>query len=92
MTIHGADIEITLVDGLKGKEEVELLGEADFEAKKISIRKDSASKYEILAHEMAHHGLEYSGLRELIDTNMEEAICVALEKTFGPLLKELMSG
>lgn len=66
----------------------------EFDNSTFTLRINSAYAYpvRVLVHEMTHAGLAESGLDELLDPKMVEAICCAMEQTFGPLLKEYING
>lgn len=84
VVIHGQPYTVTVAD--IGREHMGLFCS---ETQTITIHSVCNVPYRVLAHELAHGGLFESGLSELLTDAQQEAICVAMEQTFGPILKEL---
>lgn len=84
--VHGVKVSISVED--TGDKH----GEFSSDENLITIGEGSKlCPFRILSHEMTHAGLMISGVSEVLDEKTEEAICVAMEGTFGPLLRLLKS-
>ena len=81
VTIFGKEIKVEVTDNLDD----DVLGE--FRAQeKIIYLSDFAGK-ETLLHEVAHAALHYSGISEMLDEKLEEAICTCMEYGLAQYIK-----
>jgi hypothetical protein len=67
-------------------------GEYDRHECRISIDKkvtDVEYRLRTLVHEMVHAGLDVSGLTEILDEKIEEALCIAMEQVVVPNIETL---
>ena len=82
--VAGVDVVITYPTNLDNPDEV---GESNSTARTIKVRADQkGDEFErTLLHEIIHSALGLSGVGELLDERMEEAIVVCLENSLHML-------